>query len=61
MTDLTNNRNASVWNNTTYQMHLDAARDLLATGGHGWTAATHALIALALIQKQALEEGKWGG
>lgn len=60
MPDLTTGRTAGRWNNTTYQMHLDAARDLAATGGHGWDAVIHALIALVLVQKEALEQGKWG-
>lgn len=46
---------------TTYQHHIDAAKFALASGGHGMDAVTHALIALALIQREALEEGKWGG
>ena len=61
MPKLHNERNAARWNNTTYQMHLDASRDLLASGGYGTVALTHALIALVLIQAQALEENKWGG
>lgn len=58
MSDLTNNRTASVWNNTTAQNHIDAARDTLALGGHGWDAAIHALIALALIQQEQLQYTK---
>ncbi len=58
MPDLTTNRNAAHWNNTTYQMHIDAARDLMATGGHGWNAMTHAVIALVLIQKEGLEDAR---
>lgn len=61
MSKLTTNRTAGVWNNTTYQMHIDAARDTLASGGHGFDALTHAIIALVLVQKEALEEGHWGG
>lgn len=49
------------WKNTSYQQHIDAAKITLAEGGHGMTAVTHALIALALIQQEAIEQGKWGG
>lgn len=58
---LRSDRTAGHWNNTTYQHHIDAARDTLAGGGHGFDALTHAIIALALIQQEAIEQGKWGG
>ena len=57
---LTNDRAAGRWDNTTYNMHISAARDLLASGGYGMDALTHALIALAMIQKEALEERALG-
>lgn len=55
MPELTNDRTASRRNNTTAQIHIDAARDLAASGGYDMVAATHALIALALIQQEQLE------
>jgi hypothetical protein len=58
MSELTKDRTAGKWNNTTYQKHIDAARDLLASGGYGMVSLTHAVIALALIQKEALEDGR---
>jgi hypothetical protein len=57
MPELQNGRTAGAWNNTTYQMHLDASRDLLKSGGYAMDAMTHALVALVLLQKEAMERG----
>ena len=58
---MSHDRNVDHWKKTTYQMHIDAARTVLGQGGHGMDAVTHALIALAMIQAKAIEEGRWGG
>lgn len=56
MPELTTGRTAGRWNNTTAQNHIDAARDLLNTGGYEMVSIAHALIALALIQQEGLEK-----
>lgn len=50
----------NAWSSVNADTHIQAAKNALQAG-HGMDPVAHALIALALIQKHAVEEGKWGG
>lgn len=58
MRDLQNGRTASRWNNTTPQIHIDAARDLLSMGGYTMDAIAHTLLAIAMVQQEELNSGR---